>query len=342
MKKKCNRSPFSAVPKLTGCSLPQTRWLTGRPGRAPPPHAQAATCSAGPAPPPPIPAQRPGVRPPRAAPGRSGAAPPRPAPRPPSPERRRLPGRSRNPDLTHPLPPAALSGPAALPAPAASTAPPARPGPGMAPAPPGRTFPPARPECASAITVPRSALAAAPGPRRTPGRSPAIPWRPPGGTCGPVPRGRGPRTTQLRSLARPRRSRCLRHTRCAHGPTAHPAPPLCARLAGAASANGSGAAPRAANGSGGRGHPTAAAGGWAERASRAPGGGGRGEHGGAGFAVFARDSPPAPARAVHSAARAQRSPGPAHTRAAGGKVGALARLSPRLSLPGPARPVLAP
>lgn len=62
-----------------------------------------------------------------------------------------------------------------------------------------------------------------------------------------------------------------------------------------------------ANGSGGRGHPTVAAGGWAGRASRALAGGGRGGHGGAGFALFPRDSPPAPACTAqpgHSAAPA--------------------------------------
>lgn len=307
MKKIFNSGPFSAVPRLTGRSFPQTRWLTGGPAGLPLPTRRRPRAALPRPRRPPPPAKRPSVRPLRAAPGPSRAAPPSPSapaslpraaqapwalpePRPDSPAAARRPlqaGGPHGPSGLHGLP----------------SAPQGR---EWRRRPPGRTFPRARPECASAITVPRSALAAASGPRGTPGRSPAVPSRPPGGTCGPVPRGRGPHTTQLRSLARPRRSRCLRHTRCAHGPSAHPAPPLCARLAGARLSQWaqSGAKERPMGAADGDTQP------WRPEGGRgAPPARWRGSDGGSLFALLSRDSPPASACTAHTAARAQSSPG---------------------------------
>lgn len=303
-----NPSAFSQSPNSQDVFYPKLAGSRGRPGRAPLPHAQAATCSAEPAPPPTAGARRPRVRPLRAAARRSGAAPPSPS------VPASLPRAAQAPwALPEPRPdsPAAARRPLQACGPHGSSGllglPGAPQGREWRPRPPGRTFPRARPECASAITVPRSALAATSGPRRIPGRSPAVPSRPPDGTCGPVPRSRGPCTTRLRSappvpLPAPH-AVCTRpdgSPRPTAVRTAHRTPP---RPMGAEQRGGP------ANGSGGRGHPTAAAGEGAGRASRALAGGGRGGHGGAGFALFPRDSPLVAARAAHSAARAHRSPG---------------------------------
>lgn len=339
MKKGFNCSSFSAIPRLTERSLPQTRWLTGgRAGRAPPPHAQAATCRAAPAPAPTTPGRKNEreAPPDRARAERSGTPSPSapaslpraaqapwalPEPRPDSPAAARRPLQARGPHGS--------SGLHGLPC--------APQGREWRRRPPGRTFPRARPECASAITVPRSALAAASGPRRTPGRSLAVPLQLPGGTCGPVPRSRGPRTIQLHSLARPRRSRCLRHTRCAHGPSAHPAPPLCARLTGARLGQWaqSGAAGRPMGAADGDTQPWRPEGGRGAPPARWPGAGGvaMAALGSRSFPVTHRPLLPAQ-RSPGTAQPRQRRRGTAHTRAAGGSP------CPPHSLPVAARPGL--
>lgn len=167
MEKGFNSRSFSAVSRLTGRSLPQTRWLTGGPAGLPLPTPRRPRAALPRPRRPPPPAKRPSVRPLRAAPGPSRAAPPSPsapaslpraaqAPwalpehRPDSPAAARRPPRARGPNGS--------SGLHGLPG--------APQGREWRRRPPGRTFPRARPECASAIAVPRSALAAASGPLR--------------------------------------------------------------------------------------------------------------------------------------------------------------------------------
>lgn len=287
---------------------------------------------------PPPPAERTSVRPLRTAPGPSGAAPPSPS------APASLPRAAQAPwALPEPRPdsPAAALRPLQARGPHGSSGlhglPCAPQGREWRRRPPGRTFPRARPECASAITVPRSALATASGPCRTPGRSLAVLLQLPGGTCGPVPRSRGPRTIQLRSLARPRRSRCLRHTRCAHGPSAHPAPPLCARLTGARLGQWaqSGAAGRPMGAADGDTQPWRPEGGRGAPPARWPGAGGvaMAALGSRSFPVTHRPLLPAQ-RSPGTAQPRQRRRGTAHTRAAGGSP------CPPHSLPVAARPGL--
>ncbi|XP_071406146.1 uncharacterized protein [Pithys albifrons albifrons] len=196
---------FPTAPGLTGPFPLRTRCPKAGPDRAPPLRSRAATCGPGPSPA-------------RRARAQARADPPRPAARPSSPGRRRLPGRSRNTDLTHPPPPSPGPRP---------QRPPLRPGPfPTRPSlagewrPPARNFPRARPECASAIPAPRGTLAALPAPRGSPGSPRALP--------------RGPRW-YLRSgpplAAAPAR---LSPARCSAPPAPLPAPhAVCTRPLGA-------------------------------------------------------------------------------------------------------------